>query len=163
MADKATSSSSASIFLDEIKSSVAGALNYEPAAAIAASSGEGWVFSDGTVNSTSSDLLTTSNTYQGGVSAVATGDKIMWIAVKNISTTSTDGICLSLDAGTAAYTLVDGVFIGAGEVVMFKSPYCTVADLHAASVTMDGTYGYPSAAHTGAVACHVAAILKNVG
>ena len=59
--------------------------------------------------------------------------------------------------------MVDGVFIGAGEMVMFKSPYCTVADLHAASVTMDGTYGYPSAAHTGAVAGHVAAILKNVG
>ena len=103
-----------------------------------------------------------SNTFQGGVSAVATGDKVMWIAVKNLSTTSTDGICLSLDAGTAAYNLVDGIFIGAGEIVMFKSPYCTVADLHAASVTMDGTYGYPSAAHTGEVACHVAAILKNV-
>ena len=163
MADKASSSSSASVFLDEIKASVGGSLNYEPAVAIAASAGEGWVFSDGTVNSTSSDLLTTANTFQGGVSAVATGDKIMWIAVKNLSTTSTDGICLSLDAGTAAYNLVDGIFVGSGEIVMFKSPYCTVADLHAASVTMDGTYGYPSAAHTGAVACHVAAVLKNVG
>ena len=163
MADKASSSSSASVFLDEIKASVGGSLNYETAVASAASAGEGWVFSDGTVNSTSSDLLTTANTFQGGVSAVATGDKIMWIAVKNLSTTSTDGICLSLDAGTAAYNLVDGIFIGAGEIVMFKSPYCTVADLHAASVTMDGTYGYPSAAHTGAVACHVAAVLKNVG
>ena len=163
MADKAIASTSASVLPDNIRTRLSGFLSYEPGAVITASSGEGWVFSDGTVNSTSSDLLTTSNTYQGGVSAVATGDKIMWIAVKNISTTSTDGICLSLDAGTAAYTLVDGVFIGAGEMVMFKSPYCTVADLHAASVTMDGTYGYPSAAHTGAVACHVAAILKNVG
>jgi len=41
MADKATSSSSASIFLDEIKSAISGNLNYEPAAAIASSSGEG--------------------------------------------------------------------------------------------------------------------------
>jgi hypothetical protein len=163
MADKATASISASIFMDEVKSSMSGNFNYEPAVAIAASAGEGWVFSDGTVNSTSSDLLTTANGFQGGISAIATGDKIMWICVKNISTTATDGICLSLDAGTAAYTLVDGIFIGSGEMVMFKSPYCTVADLHAASVTMDGTYGYPSAAHTGAVACHVAAILKNVG
>jgi hypothetical protein len=162
MADKATSSLSASVFLDEIKASMSGSLSYEPAVAIAASSGEGWVFSDGTVNSTSSDLLTTANDYMGGISNVDTDDKIMWIAVKNLSTTSTDGICLSLDAGTAAYTLVDGIFIGAGEMVVLKSPYCTVADLHAASVTMDGTYGYPSAAHTGAVACHVAAILKNV-
>ena len=163
MADKATSSSSASIFLDEIKSSIGGSLNYEPAVAIAASAGEGWVFSDGTVNSTSSDLLTTSNTYQGGISAVASGDKVMWIAVKNLSTTATDGICLSFDGGTAAYTLVDGVFIGAGEIWVGKCPNTTVANLHAATVTMDGTYGYPSAAHTSTVACHVAAILKNVG
>ena len=163
MADKATSLSSASIFLDEIKSSISGNLNYEPAVAIAASSGEGWVFSDGTVNSSSSALLTTANGFQGGISAVAAGDKVMWIAVKNLSTTSTDGICLSFDGGTAAYTLVDGVFIGAGEVWMGKCPNTTVANLTAATVTMDGTYGYPSAVHTGAVACHVAAILKNVG
>ena len=84
MADNAILSSSATIFLDEIRSSMDGNLNYIPAAAIAASSGEGWVFSDGVVNSTSSDLLTTSNSYQGGISAVATGDQIMWIAVKNI-------------------------------------------------------------------------------
>ena len=163
MADNAILSLSADIFLDEIRSSMDGNLNYIPAADIAASSGEGWVFSDGTVNSTSSDLLTTSNTYQGGISAVATGDQIMWIAVKNISATATDGICLSLDAGTAAYNLVDGIFIGSGEMVSFKSPYCTVADLHAASVTMNATYGFPSGSHSGAVACHVAAILKNVG
>ena len=163
MADKAISSSSAGIFLDEIRSGMNGILNYEPAAAIAASSGEGWIFSDGTVNSTASDLLTTSNNYQGGISAVAVGDKVMWIAVKNLSTTSTDGICLCFDGGTPAYTLVDGVFIGAGEIWIGKCPNTTVANLHAATVTMDGTYGYPSAVHTGAVACHVAAILKNVG
>jgi hypothetical protein len=163
MADKASSSSSASVFLDEIKASMGGSLNYEPAVAIAASAGEGWIFSDGTVNSTASDLLTTANTFQGGVSAVATGDKVMWIAVKNLSTSSTDGICLCFDGGTPAYDLVDGVFIGAGEMWIGKCPNTTVANLHAATVTMDGTYGYPSAAHTGAVACHVTAILKNVG
>ena len=146
MADKALSSSSASIFLDEIKSSIGGSMNYEPAVAIAASAGEGWVFSDGTVNSTSSALFTTANDYIGGISNVDTDDKVMWIAVKNLSTTSTDGI-----------------FIGAGEVWIGKCPNTTVANLVAATVTMDGTYGYPSAAHTGAVACHVAAILKNVG
>ena len=163
MADKATSSINASVFLDEIRSSFGGSLNYEPASTILAGAGEGWVFSNGTVNSTSSALLTTSNSYIGGISAVATGDKVMWIAVKNLSTTATDGICLCFDGGTAAYTLVDGVFIGAGEIWIGKCPNTTVANLHAATVTMDGTYGYPSAAHTGAVACHVAAILKNVG
>ena len=44
MADKATSSSSASIFMDEIRSAMSGSLDYEPAVAIAASAGEGWVF-----------------------------------------------------------------------------------------------------------------------
>ena len=163
MADKATSSSSAGIFLDEIRSAMGGVLNYEPAVAIAASAGEGWVFSDGTVNSTSSALLTAANDYIGGISNVDTDDKVMWIAVKNLSTTSTDGICLCFDGGTAAYDLVDGVFIGAGEIWIGKCPNTTVTNLVAATVTMDGTYGYPSAAHTGAVACHVAAILKNVG
>ena len=163
MADKALASLSTSVFLDEIKTSMGGSLDYEPAVVIAASSGQGWVFSTGTVNSTSSDLLTTANTYMGGTSAVATGDIVMWLAVKNLSTTATDGICLSLDAGTAAYTLADGIFIGAGEMVVLKLGNTTVANLHAATVTMDGTYGYPSAAHTGAVECHVAAILKNVG
>jgi len=163
MADKATSSSSASIFLDEIKSAISGNLNYEPAVAIAASAGEGWVFSDGTVNSTSSNLLSTSNGFQGGISAVAVADKVMWIAVKNLSTTATDGIGLCFDGDTVVYTLVDGIFIGAGEIWMGKCPNTTVENLHAVTVTMDGTYGYPSAAHTGAVACHVAAIIKNVG
>ena len=163
MADKALASLSTSVFLDEIKANMGGSLDYEPAALIAASSGQGWVFSIGTVNSTSSDLLTTDNTYMGGTSAVATGDIVMWLAVKNLSTTATDGIGLALDGGTVAYNLGDGIFIGAGEMVVLKLGNTTVANLHAATVTMDGTYGYHSAAHTGAVECHVAAILKNVG
>ena len=162
MADKAIGSTAATVFLDEIRSAMSGSLDYEPAVAIAASSGEGWIFSTGTVNSTSSDLFTTSNTYMGGTSAVATADKVMWLAVKNLSTVKTDGIGLALDGGTATYNLGDGIYIGAGEMVVLKLGNTTVAQLHAVTVTMDGTYGYPSAAHTGAVECHVAAILKNV-
>ena len=79
-----------------------------------------------------------------------------------ISTTKTDGICICLDGGTASYTLVDGMYIGAGEMIIIKCPNTTMGNLHAVSVTMDGTYGYPSAAHTGSVKCQIAAIIENV-
>ena len=163
MADRASSSLSASIFLDEIKSSISGNLSYEPAVAIAAGSGEGWVFKEKSIGS-SGNLLGTGDNYLGGtVGAVAVGDIYKWLAIKNISSTATDGIGLCLDGGTSAYNLQDGIFIGAGELLIMKCSNATVELLHAASITMDGTYGYPSAAHAGTVNVMVAAILKNIG
>ena len=156
MADKAISSSNASIFLDEIKGAIGGSLNYEPK-----DTSDKWVFAEVSVNA-SGDLISTSQDYMGSGVAVHGDDKVHWIAVKNLSTTATDGICLCFDGGAAAYDLVDGVFIGAGEVLMLKCPNTTTSNLHAASVTMDGTYGYPSAASSSAVSVHVAAILDDV-
>jgi len=156
MADKATGSSSASIFLDEIKSAISGGINYEPK-----DSNDKWVFAEVAVDS-SGALISTSQDYMGSGVAVHGNDKVMWVAVKNLSTTATEGICLSFDGGTAAYDLVDGVFIGAGELVILKCPNTTTANLTAASVTMDGTYGYPTGALSGNVNVHVAAILDDV-
>jgi len=165
MADKATSNSSASIFLDEIKSSMGGALNYQPAAAIAASSGEGWVYGEYLVAyNGNTTFFTAASDFMGNQGVVATGDLVMWVAIKNTSTTVTDGICISLDNGvTPAYTLVTGIFIGAGEMVILKLGKTTTAHLIARSVTMDGTYGYASDAHAGTVPCIAAAIIKNIG
>ena len=47
-------------------------------------------------------------------------------------------------------------------MVILKCPNTTVQNLHVASVTMDGTYGYPSATNGSAVDAHVFAILKDV-
>jgi hypothetical protein len=156
MADKAITNISTSIFLDEIKSSMGGDLNFEPA-----DDGDKWIFNETAVSSSSGDLVTTID-FLGTDTATTTSDKVRWIAVKNISTIKTDGVCICFDGGTAAYNLVDGIFIGAGEMVVVKCPNTTMGNLHAVSVTMDGTYGYPSAAHTGSVTCQVAAIIDDV-
>ncbi len=58
MADKASGNTSSSIFLDEIKSSMSGILDYEPKDA-----NDKWVFAEVSVtHDASTDLLTTGNT-----------------------------------------------------------------------------------------------------
>ena len=165
MADKAIASLSASVFLDELRSSMSGKYNYEPAVTIASSSGEGWIFTEQAVDhNASTDLLGTGDNYLGGtVGAAATGDKIMWIAIKNTSSTSTEGVGICFDAGTAAYDDEDTLIIGPGELWMGKVPNSTIAKLHARTCTLDGTYGYPTAQGTASITCLVAAIIKNVG
>ena len=63
--------------------------------------------------------------------AVATGDKVKFLFVQNVS--STDGVMLSIDAGTAAYGLADGIFVGPSQTWFGRLPNVTVADLHAIS------------------------------
>ena len=164
MADKANSTASASIFIDEVKSSMGGSNNYEPSAVIAASSGEGWVFSENSVDQTAStNILGTGDSYMGGASAVATGDFLMWVAIKNMSTTSTEGIGYSLDGGTAAYNVSETMILGPGEMAIFKAPAATVGDFHVRSCVLDGTYGYATSQGSTTVVVQIAAILKNVG
>ena len=157
MADKGIASLSASVFMDDIKSAMGGSLSYEPK-----DSSDKWVFAELNVSTSSADLLTTSHDYLGTTDAVATGDKIHWICIKNLSETSTDGICVVLDAGTAAWDVGDGIIIGAGEMTVIKAPNTTVADLHGISVTMDGTYGYPTGTNGSVVKAHIAALLDDV-
>ena len=116
-----------------------------------------------TANTASTDLLTTSDTYLGGISAVATADKVLWIAIKNLSTNRTDGVAVDLITGTAAYNLKGVNIIGPGEMIVLKPQNTTVADLHARSCTLDGTYGYVTGQGSATVTVQVAAILGNVG
>ena len=70
MADKASSSLSASILLDEIKASMSGSQIYEPA-----DSNDKWVFAEVAVsNAADTDLLDTGDSYLGSSAQVATGD-----------------------------------------------------------------------------------------
>tara|TARA_R110000787_G_scaffold139116_1_gene252780 strand:- start:1460 stop:1936 length:477 start_codon:yes stop_codon:yes gene_type:complete len=157
MADKASGSIASSIFLDEIKSSITGLLNYEPKDA-----NDKWVFAEVAVtNGASTDLLDTGDSYLGSSTQVATADVVKWICIKNLSSTATDGIAIDLITGTAAYNLKGVNIIGAGEMIVLKPQNTTVADLHARSCTMDGTYGYSTAQGSTTVTVQVAAILDD--
>jgi len=63
--------------------------------------------------------------------AISTSDKVKFLFVQNTSTT--DGVVLCFDGGTAAYNLADGVFVGPSQTWFGRLPNTTVANLHAIS------------------------------
>jgi len=157
MADKASSSLSASILLDEIKASMSGSQIYEPV-----DTNDKWVFAEVQVTTNAStDLLDTSDSYLGSSSQVATADKFRWLCIKNIATDETSGIGFVLDAGTAAYDAGDLMVVGPGEMVIIKPPSCTVADLHARACVLDANL-IPTSQGTSTGRAHIAAILDDV-
>jgi len=158
MADKGTANISASIFMDDIKSSIGGSLSYTPVTA----DDDAWIFAEVAVgNGASTDLLDTGDSYLGSANQIATHDKVKWILIKNISTTSTEGIGINIGAGTAAYDDASTMILGNGEILSIKIPNTTVAGLHARSCTLDAN-GKPSAQGSATVSCQVAAIIEDV-
>ena len=157
MADKGTASLSSSIFMDDIKSSLGGSSSYTPVS----SDDDAWVFAEVGVAYNGTDILDTSDSYLGLAAAVATTDKVKWIAIKNVSTTSTEGVGISISAGDAAYNTIDTIILGNGEMLVLKTPNLTVAGLHGKACTLDSD-GKPSAQGTGTTTCQVAAILEDV-
>ena len=145
----------AEILLDNIKTRMSGNMDMTPK-----DLGDKWVYAEIEVN-TSADLLSTSNDFLGTGVALTTSDTYEWVAIKNTSTTATDGICICLAGETASHTLANGIFIGAGEMICLKIPFVTVANLHAASVTMNTAYGFPSSSNSSAVTVQVAAIIDD--
>ena len=158
MADKATGSMSASVFQDEVKATTSGSSVYEPKDA-----NDKWLFAEVSVSNSSGDLIADRDYLGSADTTVVADDDVAWIAIKNISSTSTDGIAIRIDAGTAAHNSAGNIYIGSGEMVVLKTYTTPLASIHAISVTMDGTYGYPSASHSGSVSCHVAAIVDDGG
>jgi hypothetical protein len=158
MADSANAYSSVEIFLDEVRSKMSGNFDYTPKDA-----NDKWVFAEVAVGSgASADLLDTGDSFFGASGQIATDNVIHWIAIKNLSTTATEGVAIDLITGTAAYNLKGINVIGAGEIIILKPANTTVADLHARSCTLDGSYGYPSAQGSATVNVHVAAIIDDV-
>ena len=157
MADKATGSMSASVFLDEVKATMSGSSVYEPK-----DSNDKWLFAEVAVSS-AADLIADMDYLGTATTTVVADDDVAWIAIKNISSTSTDGVGIRIDAGTAAYNSAGNIYIGSGEMVVLKTYTTPLASIHAISVTMDGTYGYPSATHAGTVSCQIAAIVDDGG
>ena len=157
MADQAVSSLSTGVFMDDVRSALGGTNNYTPVSG----DDDAWVFAEVGVAYNGTDILDTSDSYLGLATAVATADKVKWIAIKNISTTSTEGVGISVSAGDAAYDTIDTIILGNGEMLVVKTPNLTVAGLHGKACTLDSD-GKPSAQGTGTTTCQVAAILEDV-
>ena len=156
MADQAVSSSSASIFMDDVRSSIGGTSNYTPVSG----DDDAWMFAEVGVTYNGTNILDTSDSYLGLAAAVSLSDKVKWVAIKNISTTSTEGVGISL-TGDAAYNTNTTMILGNGEMLILKTPTLTVEGLHGKSCTLDSD-GKPSAQGTATVTCQVAAILEDV-
>ena len=168
MADKATGSLSASVLSDISKMSIGGSLSYEPA-----DSGDKWVYTERQIGAASEPLLPTTQPYidiysnTGAQTTVASGDFYRWLLIKNTgttdgSTTSEEGIVLSLDGDVAAHNEAEGIFIGPGETWISKFPSSTSqADIYA--ITVNVTSGVPSSTGDSTVLCIIAAIMDDVG
>ena len=132
MADDASITLTATILPDEIAKTISGSMTVSPDDA-----NDKWYYKLTAVTTTSADLIAgsfldyTAVDQDTAPTAVATGDKIKFLFLKNQS--SADGIMLSIDAGTAAYNLADGIFIGPSQSWFGRLPNVTVADLHAIS------------------------------
>ena len=158
MADKATGSVSASIFQDDIKSTMSGSSVYEPVSG----DDDAWMFAEvGVGNGAATAILDTSDSYLGLAAAVSLSDKVKWVSIKNISTTATEGVAICIDNGNAAYNDTDIMVLGNGEMIVMKTPNLTVGDLNARSCTLDSDLK-PSAQGSATVTCQVAAILEDV-
>ena len=156
MADQAISSLSTGVFMDDVRSALGGTSNYTPVSG----DDDAWMFAEVGVTYNGTNILDTSDSYLGLAAAVSLSDKVKWVAIKNISTTSTEGLGISL-TGDAAYNTNTTMILGNGEMLILKTPTLTVEGLHGKSCTLDSD-GKPSAQGTATVTCQVAAILEDV-
>ena len=167
MANGATGNLSASILNDLSKMSIGGDLSFTPRDA-----NDLWFYSEQIFDATSDPLIKADMQYhmrahRGDAAEKVThaNDQLRWLAVKNTgttdgSTTTTEGIVISLNGDAAAYDEGEGIYIGAGELWVCKFPsVTTLATPHAATVAV--TNDVPSG--TGSdVMCIVAAIIDDV-
>tara|TARA_Y100001963_G_scaffold128447_1_gene182736 strand:- start:23 stop:490 length:468 start_codon:yes stop_codon:yes gene_type:complete len=132
MANAASVTISATVLPDNISKTIAGSMTVTPDDA-----NDKWYYKFTSCTATSTDLIAgnfldyTAVDDDTAPTAVHTDDKVKFLFVKNTSTG--DGVYICFDGGTAAHTLVDAVFIGAGESWFGRLPNTTVANIHAIS------------------------------
>ena len=149
MADDAPISLSATVLPDEIAKTITGTMTLAPADA-----NDKWYYKLTSVSNSSTDLIAgyfldyTAVDDDTAPTAVATGDKVKFLFIKN--TDGSNDVYIVLDAGTAATSTADAIKVPAGSVWFGQIPNATVADIHAIS-------------STSTVNCIVAALLDDVG
>ena len=132
MADAATITVTATMLPDEIAKTLSGSMTVTPDDA-----NDKWYYKLTSCTATSTDLIAGSFLDYTAVdddtapTAISTSDKVKFLFVQNTSTA--DGVVICFDGGTAAYNLVDGVFIGPSQTWFGRLPNTTVANLHAIS------------------------------
>ena len=132
MADAATISITATLLPDEIAKEISGSMIVTPDDA-----NDKWYYKLTACTTTSTDLIAGSFLDYTAVdddtapTAVHANDKVKFLFIQNTSTT--DGVVVCFDGGTAANDLVDGVFIGPSQTWYGRLPNTTVANLHAIS------------------------------
>ena len=152
MADAATVVMKTTILPDEISKIIEATTTVTPKDA-----NDKWYYKLTSVTAASTDLIAGYYTDYTAVNAnvqptaVATGDKVEFIYIKN--TDAANHIYVVFDAGTAAATTDDAVKISPNESFFARLPNCTVAGIHA--IGHDG-----SSAAT--ATCIVAALLDDV-
>ena len=134
MANDAIASIQATILPDEIAKTISATMTVSPSDAT-----EKWYYKKTSVSNTGTeDLIAGNYTDYTAVdddtapTAVATGDKVNFLFIKNIDTNSRS-IYIVLDAGTASSSVGDGITIGPNEFFCARLPNTTVADIHAIS------------------------------
>jgi len=149
MANDATVSLNVTVLPDEISKTISGSITISPADA-----NDKWYYKLTSVSNSSTDLIAGSFIDYTAVdddtapTAVATGDKVNFLFVKNTDTSK--DIYIVLDAGTASSSAGDAIKIAAGHSWFGNLPNTTVADIHAIS-------------SSSTVTCIVAALLDDVG
>ena len=152
MADAATVVMKTTILPDEIAKTIEATTTVSPKDA-----NDKWYYKLTSVSAASTDLIAGYYTDYTAVdddtapTAVATGDKVEFIYIKN--TDAANHIYVVFDAGTAAATTDDAVKISPNESFFARLPNTTVAGIHA--IGHDG-----SSAAT--ATCIVAALLDDV-
>ena len=132
MADAATISVTATMLPDEIAKTITGSMTVTPDDA-----NDKWYYKLTACTTTSTDLIAGSFLDYTAVdddtapTAISTSDKVKFLFVQNTSTD--DGVYLCFDGGTAANSVVDGVFVGPSQTWFGRLPNTTVANLHAIS------------------------------
>ena len=134
MANDAIASIQATVLPDEIAKTLSATMTVSPANAT-----EKWYYKKTSVSNTGSeDLIAGNYTDYTAVdndtapTAVATGDKVNFLFIKNVDTNSRS-IFVCFDAGTASSSLADAVTIGPNEFFCARLPNTTVAEIHAIS------------------------------
>ena len=138
MADAATITVSAVLLPDEIAATITGSMTVTPDDA-----NDKWYYKLTACTATSTDLIAGSFLDYTAVdddtapTAVHADDKVKFLFIKN--TSSGDGVYICFDGGTAAYNLVDAVFIGPSQTWFGRLPNTTVANIHAISSDIGDT------------------------
>jgi len=132
MADAATITVTAIMLPDEIAKTISGSMIVTPDDA-----NDKWYYKLTDCTTTSTNLIAgnfldyTAVDDDTAPTAVNAADKVKFLFIKN--TSSADGVIICFDGGTAAFNLVDGVFIGPDQTWFGRLPNTTVENLHAIS------------------------------